>query len=80
MVAGMAALDQLKTFSVVDVSVGFMLKPAVRIEPSAKAGEIALERLCRLSALLELPISPRSRARATRVDLIQIDAYPAPRT
>lgn len=46
-----AALDQLKTFSVVDVSVGFLLKPAI---PVAHTGRSALRPIIGRSGIMPL--------------------------
>ncbi|MCT8003012.1 hypothetical protein NZL82_14115 [Sphingomonas sanguinis] len=46
-----AAVDQLKTFSVVDVSVGFLLKPAI---PVAHTGRSALRPIIGRSGIMPL--------------------------
>jgi hypothetical protein len=56
-----AAVDQLKTFSVVDVSVGFLLKPAI---PVAHTGRSALRPIIGRSGIM--PLVPEAAVALSR--------------
>jgi hypothetical protein len=57
----LAAPDQLKTFSVVDVSVGFLLKPAI---PVAHTGRSALRPIIGRSGIM--PLVPEAAVALSR--------------